>query len=646
MNRSPSRTPLESLLRNGLFILCVAGGISALGASIVPMRRQPAPTRPPAPAEQRSVREAVARFDEVLAAQWKSEGMMPSGLAPSGQVARRIALALTGSVPSLEEVRRFQGRWQAADELVAQRTGAGPQGKVSAADRATLFARLAAEPDEHRDVVLAWVSELVDRPTDRRFGDYWAERIARSMVGTHQDPFILYRRRRFVLWLSDQLRANRPYDEVVREMIAGAGVWTDKPGVNFITSTIKPAQGNNQPDPEELGAATARAFLGVRMDCAQCHDHPFVKTWKQSTFREFAAFYGQARNSLAGIQDDVSLVWKPMNDGKPGAPVEPQVPFLPELLPPRRKVDGKGGAAKPVSTAEEELEPLQPEEEASPDADPDEPPMMTMKGGVFARRKQISGGEKPSRQRLAEWLTHPDNTYFAQATANRVWALMWGRALAEPLDDFVTAGNVPPLLAALGDDFRTHRYDLRRLIRIVAAMRAYRGDSAADFEVDSAHEAAWAVFPMTRLRPEQVVGGVLQGSILSTIDAQSHILTQLLRVGEQEQFIERYGDAAADEMKEQGGTIPQRLLMMNGDMVDKRIGDNPFSAAVEIAALAKDDAQAVDAAYWTILTRAPTPDELSHFTAALHGLRGDARRDRLSDLFWSLVNSTEFSWNH
>src|SRR5262249_39105250 len=146
------------------------------------------------------------------------------------------SLALTGSIPSLEEIRQFEDY-----------TG--------------------------RDRLQWWVAGVLK---ERRFADYFAERLARAFVGTEDGPFLVYRRRRFVSWLSDQLHAGRPYDGLVREMIESEGLWTDRPSTNFITVTIEQDK-KNAPNPERLAARVARAFLGVRLDCAQCHNHPFQK---------------------------------------------------------------------------------------------------------------------------------------------------------------------------------------------------------------------------------------------------------------------------------------------------------------------------------------------------------------------------------
>jgi len=129
-----------------------------------------------------------------------------------------------------------------------------------------------------------------------------AELFAGAFVGTEDGPFLVYRRRRFVTWLSDQFEARRPYDSLVRELISGTGLWTDSPAVNFLTVT-NDVNGDEQPDEERLAARTARAFLGVRLDCVQCHDDHLGGDWKQTDFQQLAAFFADAHSSLLGIRD-------------------------------------------------------------------------------------------------------------------------------------------------------------------------------------------------------------------------------------------------------------------------------------------------------------------------------------------------------
>jgi hypothetical protein len=343
-----------------------------------------------------------------------------------------------------------------------------------------------------------------------------------------------------------------------------------------------------RPVPDRLSARVSRAFLGVRLDCAQCHDHPF-QPWKQGQFRDLAAFFGGTHCNLRGIRD-AENDYRPIDrKGKESKVVEPSVPFLPDLL---------------------------------------------------------SGNETGGpRDRLAGWVTDPRNPNLARVTVNRVWALLFGRPMAEPVDDLPAAGELHPALTILADDFSAHGYDLQRLIRIIAATEAFRLDSAAD-GFGEEHEASWAVFPLSRLRPEQVAGALFQSASLATLGPQSHWFAQLVLYTGRNDFVRRYGDTGEDEFDARAGTIPQRLLLMNGQIVREQLKDGLLSASSNIGGLAPDDRKAVEAAYLVVLTRRPTPEEAAHFVGRLAGTTGAERKQRLSDLCWTLINTTEFSWNH
>ena len=457
------------------------------------------------------------------------EWMLPSGrsgprrncgrLSPLPICSSRavLALGLVGTVPSLEEIRQLE----------------------------TL-------PTEQR--LPWWLDHLLQ---DRRFADYFAERLARTYVGNEDGPFILYRRSRLVSWLEESLAHNRPYDAIVRDLIADDGLWTDKPATNFVSVTCQPDK-QNQPDPVRLAGRVTRAFLGLRLDCAQCHDHPFA-AWKKADFEGFSAFFGQTHVGFTGIYDGAGEYVVEDHKTQIKRTVEPRLPFAPELLP----------------------------------------------------------DHGTRRQQLAAWVTNPKNPFFSRAAVNRVWALLFSRPLVDPVDNLEQNESPPPALQILADDFSSHGYDLRRLIRLIASSEAFRLDSAADAGDGLAEEKLFAVFPLTRLRPEQVAGGVQQAASVATINAQSHLLVRLALYGQQNEFIKPYGDSGEDEFDGRTGTIPQRLLLMNGSLVHDKIAQSPFSASTRIAWMAPDDPHAVETAYLAVLTRRPTPDEEAHFAAAL-----------------------------
>jgi hypothetical protein len=534
--------------RNLLFLGLVLVALVTLGANLFP-----APAKPRASHFRASdfqtddFRAVVGQVNAAFRRQWAEHDLEPAPRAPDLAVARRLSLALTGTIPSLQEIRQFE-----------------------------------SQPEGQR--LPWWLAGILQ---DRRYADYWAERLARAYVGTEDGPFLVYRRRRFVSWLSDELLQNQRYDRLVRELLTAEGLWTDKPATNFLTVTIENANGKKHPNPERLAGRVAKAFLGIRLDCAQCHNHPFAE-WKQRDFQGLAAFFGQTRQGATGIYDGQGEYEVEERDTGKHKQVEPRVPFAPAWL--------------------------------------------------------TATGSR--RQQLAAWVTDPRNTYFAQATVNRVWALLFGRPLVEPVDDILANGDVPAALKLLADDFAGHGFDLQRLIRVVAATDAFQLDSAADHEITDAHERYGAAFPLTRLRPEQVVGAVLQAASLETVDQESHILVKLATAVGEKDFVKRYGDTGEDEFGGRGGTIPQRLLLMNGQLVKDKTKQDLFNAATRIGWLAPDDRVAVETAYLAVLTRRPTQKEAEHFQNRLSGSKGPERGGRMEDLYWTLINATEFSWNH
>jgi Protein of unknown function (DUF1553)/Protein of unknown function (DUF1549) len=533
-------------LKNLLFIGLVIGGGVALVANLMPPREVKAITSYDAHAySDPGFRSTVERVNDSFRQQWASEGLKPARPAADLLIARRLALGLVGAVPSLEEIRQIES--------------------LPPAERMPW-----------------WLDHLLQ---DRRFSDYFAERFARAYVGTEDGPFIFFRRRRFVTWLEESLVKNRPYDEIVRDLIDDTGLWTDKPATNFVSVTCQQDKGN-QPDPVRLAGRVTRAFLGIRIDCAQCHNHPFA-SWKQTDFEGLSAFFGQTHVGFKGIHDGKGEYQVEDRKTQEKKTVAPHVPFNPELLP----------------------------------------------------------DQGTRRQQLANWVTHPGNPFFARAAVNRVWALVFGRSLVEPVDNLETDGPIPAALQILADDFVAHRFDLRRLIRVIASTDVFRIDSAAEHELTEAQEKAWAVFPLTRLRPEQVAGSIIQAASVATIDAKSNILVRLAKFGQQSEFVTRYGDSGEDEFDGRGGTIPQRLILMNGKMPHEKIKNDPANASTRIAMMAADDTKAIEVAYLTVLTRRPTPSEAADFELDFADKKL-SRAQILEDLYWVLINGAEFSWNH
>lgn len=535
--------------------------------------------------------DVASRIDAAIEAPLKERGLEIADGAAWNVVARRLSLAMVGNGLSLEEVRALE--------------------------------RI---PESQRAV---WWTEYLLK--DRRWADYFAERWTRATVGTSDGPFLLFRRRKYREWLSDQFQQNVPYDQLVRKLIAAKGSWTDSPEVNFLTATMDDAD-NRKPDIIRLAGRTSRAFLAMRIDCLQCHNDYLgnvqftkddsdaqLRTGEQSDFHQLAAFFSGVRmeNPFRGLRDYSPRYQFRYLNAESEVDVSAKVPY------------------------QEDLE-----------------PSLAIEADTGSRRDA-----------LARWVTHVENKAFARAAVNRVWAIMLGKPLVTPVDDIPLAGPFPAGLEVLADDFSSHGFDVHRLIRTIVATRVFQRDSKLHFDeasedvaigegsgspegrqepnVTQELEDAWGVFPITQLRPEQMAASIHQACRLKAIDASASILSQLELFGGVNDFTKAYGDLGEDEFQEQSVTIPQRLLVMNGKFIRERIDNNPImNASTRIAGLARDDKTAVESAYWSTLNREPSLEELDHFAVRLHGKRGEARSRELSNLYWVLLNSTEFQWNH
>ena len=505
---------------------------------------------------QESLRPSVQEIDTERRQRLASLGLDHAESADWLTICRRLSLALVGNGLSLEEIRALEQIEESKRERV------------------------------HLENLL----------TDQRFHHYWAERWSRFLVGTDGGQFIVYRRRRFRIWLAEVFASNQRYDRMVRELLTAEGLWTDKPQVNFLTATFDSNDG--KADPIRLAARTSRVFLGLRIDCLQCHndflgnvnlgEESDLREGLQQDFHQLAAFFTSAKtNGLQGVRDgDVEYAYKYLDDDE-DTDVQAGVPFLPELLPEKGK----------------------------------------------------------PRARLAAWVTHPENIQAARATVSHTWALMFGRSMGEAVDNLPLDEPCHPMMDVLARDFVANGFNLRRLIRVIAASDAFRADSRAGFEINPEHEQNFAVFPLIRLRPEQVAGAIIQAARIKTTDRESSLFLQLQTMAGTNDFVTQYGDIGEDEFNSDSITITQRLLMMNGKLLRELVESNPLlNASAHVRMFASDSSQIVDLLYLSALNRYPTPSEKKHFVSRLDC--SDDTEKTTEDLVWVLLNSSELAWNH
>lgn len=533
-----------------------------------------APVAPPGPvAEKTDIDASVSRVNGWLRQHWSNENLEPAERADDLTVYRRLSLALHGTIPSLEEITAFQS-------------------------------------DASNDRIERWLLKLLN---DERFSEYFADRLARVLTGVEEGQFVIFRRDRLRAWLSDQLKADAPWQQTTTELISGDGLWTSRPATNFITAASVPDEGI---DVNVLAGRTARAFLGQRIDCAQCHDHPF-DSWTQADFEGLAAFFAQARVTPGGVTDRLEEEDQNTKKVKPieyvlvdpgaeeGRIVPTRVPFHEEWMP-------KTGSR---------------------------------------------------RQQLAAWVTHPENQRFERAVANRIWGLMFGRAWSDPVDDIVHPDDDPDnpdLLAVLGQEFRNNGGRLKFLIRLIAQSDVFRMKSNvswADADLYDRMDEAWAVYPLVRLRPEQMIGAMFQAGHSRTVNHNSNMFVRFTKFFNENDFLKEYGDATDDELLQQSGTIPQALLRMNGQFTREFTQTGAFAAAGQILRFSGDDEVVVQNCFLSCLSRLPDDAEREFFVAQLQKPKSgpvaeaeaeEKPRNRsqiVQDLYWVLFNSPGFSWN-
>ncbi|MEM9645391.1 MAG: DUF1549 domain-containing protein [Planctomycetota bacterium] len=500
--------------------------------------------------------DAVRNLNEARAARLAKWDLPSAPMADWMTVCRRISMSLVGTGMSLQEIRQLQS--------------VAPEQRVP----------------RHLNRLLS----------DARYHDYWGERWTRFYVGAEEGPFLVFRRRKFRTWLTEQFASNRRYDNIARDLITAKGLWTDQPQVNFYTVTYD--SGDDGPDPIRLAARTSRVFLGLRIDCLQCHDDflgnvtlgdgPHWRTGCQQDFHQLAAFFTAAEaNGLQGLRSVPVNYQTKYLGSETEEDVPAKVPFAEELLP------EKG----------------------------------------------------PARVRLATWITSPKNRQAARATVSHVWALLMGKPRDETVDNLPLDSAMDATMNLLVDDFIDNGFDIRRLIRLIVLSDAFRVDSRAPFHVTLRHDMAGATFPLVRLRPEQIGGAVIQSSRVKTVDRDSSFFVQFQRLTEGNDFVRRYGDTGEDQFSDDAITISQRLVMLNGKLVAESTKHNPvLNSTAHVEMFSGDDATVVENAYLCVLNRLPTAGERAQFMMRLE--ESGNRKHAVQDIFWTLLNSSEFAWNH
>jgi hypothetical protein len=495
--------------------------------------------------------ELSQRVDDELAALWQSNGIRPVGPSSDSEFMRRVYLDLTGRIPSVFEAQEF------LEDASPDR-------------RERLVDRLLTHRDHATHLATVWREILLPREVDL------------SRVGGAV---------KFEEWLAGRFAKNVSYNQIVEELLLAEGRVAESGPLLFYAAL--------KLNPEELAARTSRAFLGVRMECAQCHDS-HIDDMSQHDFWSFAAFF--ARISRPRGKMEMTSPVLAVRDNQQG---DVTIPETDEVVPPRL----------PLSAVEVQDTP-----------------------------------DGPSRRRrLVDWLTARNNGQFARATVNRVWAHLFGRGLVEPVDDMRPANPpiAPDVLETLARDFAASNFDLRRLQRALVLTKAYQLSSRSD-ENDPSRGLYFAQMNIKSFTAEQLYDCIAVATRQETRVAGPLDQAGLLRFSDmtRQGFIEQFR-APAGQATDYHAGIPQALTLMHGGLVHSATDVATSGLLKSLAAPFLTDEQRLDAMFLSTLSRYPSDSEREVMMQQVAAAATEAERQlALGDILWALLNSAEFTLNH
>jgi hypothetical protein len=480
-------------------------------------------------------------------------GMPPSEVCDDSTFIRRVTIDIAGRIPTARETEQFLG-------------------DTSTGKREAVVDRLLASPD---------------------YADYFATKWAALLRNKRKDAKYTNGTFAFYDWVRDSLMENKPYDAFARELLTASGEISENPPVAWYRQVRETTTQLED---------TAQLFLGMRLQCAQCHHHPYEK-WSQQDYYRFAAFFSRVGRK-GGRESGEEIIFH--KRGKPEATNKKTK--LPE--PP-------AGLGAPVS-------------EIPPDEDP--------------------------RSVLSEWMTSPKNPYFAKALVNRYWKHFFNRGLVEPEDDMreTNPPTNPELLQVLADSFVKSGYDLKTLIRNITTSTTYQL-SAIPNEFNRGDKQNFSRYYPKRLTAEVLYDSVdsvtLSGSefpglptgtrAIQLPDNSFNASTYFFTV-----FGRPESSSACECERSQDASLAQSLHLLNAKGIQEKLAAEKGRAAQLAADSTLSERAKVDELYRLAFSRSATDAEAE--VALKHLAQSDAKAKRAAyeDLIWALLNSKEFLFNH
>lgn len=512
------------------------------------------------PPARDDVQRLADQIDDLIAKKWNENDVVSASPSDDSEYLRRVWLDIAGKIPTAADSQDFlddksnDKRQRLVDELLN-----GPNYVVNSAN----FWRAVLIPEADTDFSI------------------------RFMLPTFEG------------WLRQRLDENKAYDELVSEILtlplSGSNVLRNRNNLNPIAFYQ-----SKEIKPENLAAATSRMFLGIRIECAQCHDHPF-DTWKQNDFWGYAAFF-------AAMQRE-----------------------------PQRGADGFLSQLRELFNRR----------------------TLTVPGTDEVVKATFLTGESPeiptgtsARMMLADWMTSKDNPYFARTAANRIWGHFFGIGIVDPIDDFseLNPPSHPELLDLLAAELVEHDFDLKFLVRAITASRTYQLTSEVRSDDDDTSPRLFSRMAVKGMTAEQLYNSIAQavGTHETFDEAQQG---RFRTTSTQNRFLEQFSDSNSGPTERQTSVL-QALSMMNGQLITDATGlETSRTLAGIINYPGFDNSRRIDALFLATLNRKPHPEELNRFVTYVESESVDQEADdnparALSDVFWTLLNSSEFSLNH
>lgn len=534
----------------------LSAGIVAVAAALALAGDGPA-VKAPSPGASRGSADGANFLDPLLKAAWQEEGLKPAAVARDEEFLRRVYIDILGRIPNVSEAREF---------LAAK----------GADKRTRLVDQLLEHVDYPKNFATEWTNLLLGRGRQERNVD----------------------RDALTAWLRKQFSANRPWDQVVYDLVTATGSNKENGAVNYTIAHL-------ETEAVPLTSRTTRLFLGRQLQCVQCHDHP-QNDWKQADFWGVNAFFRglkveevRAANA-AGLErvDHVELTDVPTGS------------FA--------RFDRRNG-------------------------------MMGVAFPKFIDGRKIDKPDEALRRvELGKLIVDPDSDMLAQSMVNRTWARFMGRGFVNPVDDIGTHNPavLEDVFAKLTEEFRASGCDVKQLVRWITSSAAYQASSIRPATKVKPDDDLFSVMALRPMSPEQLFDSLLTATAAHRPGSGRD---DAKRDSWMRQFLFTFGNDEGDEATSFQGTIPQALMMMNGELMRDALSGKPGSFladAIEQSGRARRSPAAfmVDQLYMAALSRRPTNSEAAAAVGHLESYP-DAM-PFLQDLFWALLNSNEFILIH